>query len=329
MSRIFNWGIIGPGNIAHKFAQDLGTLRNAHLYAVASRSAERAGAFAGRHGAVHAFGSYQEMAGCPGLDAVYVASPHTGHCEHSLIFLEAGIPVLCEKPFAMNRREVAQMISAARRTGTFLMEAFWTRFLPTIQKTLDLIETGAIGEVLAIKADFGFRSEFDPKGRLYNKDLGGGALLDIGIYPAFLALLILGRPSRIAALAHFSSTGVDEEIGATLCYDNGQMAHLHASIRTRTKTEAFIYGTEGVIHLHPRWHGPTSMSLLRLNQRPEDFHFQYHNNGYAYEAEEVMRCLTAGKKESDLLPLSFSLDLITILDEIREVIGLQYAADGV
>jgi predicted dehydrogenase len=322
----FKWGIIGAGRIAGKFASDLKTLRTAKLHAVASRSPERAQAFADEYGATLAFGTYEEILDS-GVQAVYVATRHPAHAQATILCLERGIPVLCEKPFAMNRREVQQMIDAARRSDTFLMEAIWTRFLPTTLKALELIESGRIGEVVSVKADFGFKAKKDLSGRLYNKDLGGGSLLDIGIYPAFLSLLLLGKPKGILAHAVLGETGVDEEMAAILTYDAGRMAQIHSTIRADTKTEAFIYGTEGVIHIHSRWHEPTSMSLLLPGERPQDFFFDYPCIGYAYEAEEVMACLAAGKKESDALPLSFSLDLITLLDDIRKEIGLNYAAD--
>jgi predicted dehydrogenase len=328
MSKTYNWGVIGLGRIAHKFVQDLDLLPQANLQAVASRSEERARAFALQYGANHYYGSYEEIVHCPNLDVVYIATPHTGHRAATLLCLEADIPVLCEKPFAMNGHEVKQMVDIARGRQVFLMEAIWTRFMPTIEKALELIAAGRIGQVVSVKADFGFKADFDPEGRLFNRDLGGGALLDIGIYPVFLALLILGKPDRMTALAHLGQTGVDEEIGALLHYDSGQMAHLHATIRTNTKTEAFIYGDEGVIHIETRWHEPSKLNLWRFGERPETFSFAYRGKGYEYEAEEVMRCLEAGKTESDQLPLSFSETLIGILDELREQIGLRYPADG-
>ncbi|MCB0631091.1 MAG: Gfo/Idh/MocA family oxidoreductase [Lewinella sp.] len=326
MSDSFKWGIIGAGRIAGKFASDLQTLRWAQLHAVASRSSERAKTFDEEYGAAHAFGSYEEIF-YSGVEAVYVATRHPDHAAATILCLENGIPVLCEKPFAMNAGEVQQMIDTAKRNNTFLMEAIWTRFIPTTLKALELIEAGKIGEVISVKADFGFKAKKDLSGRLYNKELGGGSLLDIGIYPAFLSLLLLGKPTKILAHAAIGETDVDEEMAAILTYDNGKMAQIHSTIRADSKTEAFIYGTEGVIHIHSRWHEPTSMSLLLPEERPQDFFFDYPCIGYAYEAEEVMTCLAAGKKESEALPLSFSLDLITLLDDIRKEIGLTYTAD--
>ncbi|MCB9287829.1 MAG: Gfo/Idh/MocA family oxidoreductase [Lewinellaceae bacterium] len=328
MARTYNWGIIGPGRIAHKFAQDLDKLPNARLHAVASRSEERAKAFALQYGAPHAYGAYEEITLCPDLDVVYIATPHPGHHDNTIMCLKAGIPVLCEKPFAMNSRQVQEMVDAAHAGDTFLMEAIWTRFTPSTTKALELIGHGMIGDVLSVKADFGFRAPFDPRGRLFDKALGGGSLLDIGIYPVFLALLVMGKPADIQALAHIGPTGVDEELGVLFKYNNGQMAHLHSSIRSYTKTEAFIYGERGTIHLHTRWHEPTTLSLILEDRRPRDYRFDYHTNGYSYEAEEVMHCLDHGLKESPLLPLSFSKGLMEVLDAIREKVGLIYVEDG-
>lgn len=324
MSKTYNWGIIGLGKIAHKFAKDLQGLPNARIHAVASRSEEKARAFAQQYGAPHAFGSYAEIVDCPELDVVYIATPHVLHCENAILCLRHGIPVLCEKPFAMNTGEVEQMIAVARDNDVFLMEAMWTRFMPTIEKALEIIESGQIGQVLSIKADFGFQGKFDPESRLYSPALGGGSLLDIGIYPVFLALLVLGRPSVIRAVAHLGQTGVDEEMGILFQYTDGRLAHLHSSILARTKTEAFIYGEHGTIHIHTRWHEPTFMTLLQESDRPREFKFDYQGKGYYLEAAEVMECLREGKRESDLLPLEFSLELMRLLDAIREEAGVRY-----
>jgi len=322
-----NWGIIGLGRIAHKFAQDLALLSNARLHAVASRSQERAEAFAKEYDAPHAFGSYEAIVDCPELDVVYVATPHVTHCENTLLCLRHNIPVLCEKPLGMNMQEVQKMMMTAQAQETFLMEALWTRFSPTLRKALDLIYKDTIGAVHAVKADFGFKPPFDPQSRLFNRELGGGALLDIGIYPVFLALLVLGKPHQIKAFATLGATGVDEEVGAIFHYQNGNMAHLHTTIRAKTKTEAFIFGERGTIHLHTRWHEPTSMSLLLNGERPQNFTFDDRGNGYTYEAQEVMQCLQDGKIESDLMPLSFSSDLMGLLDEIRNQTGIRYPQD--
>lgn len=328
MTDTFNWGIIGPGKIARKFAEDLATLPGARLHAVASRSIERARDFATAFGADHYYADYHELVECPDLHAVYIATPHSSHAENTMLCLNAKIPVLCEKPFAMNAAEVQQMIHAARENDTFLMEALWTRFLPTTLQMLEWIDEGVIGPVISVKADFGFKADYQPEGRLYNPELGGGSLLDVGIYPVFLALLLLGKPKGMLAHAVFSDTGVDEETAIILKYGGGRIAQLHSSIRLMSKTEAFVYGTKGVIHLHPRWHEPTSISLLLPGERPQHMNFDIPYRGYAYETEEVMRCVREGRRESELMPLSFSLDLIQLLDRIRSEIGLRYPGES-
>lgn len=327
MDKIINWGIIGPGKIAHKFAEDLQKVAGGRLHAVASRSEERARVFAQQYGAAHTYGNYQDLASCPDLDAIYIASPHTSHFEHTMWCIAAGIPVLVEKPWAMNEGEAQQMIELASEKEVFVMEAVWTRFLPTTTKILDLIADGVIGEIEGVKADFGFRADYNESSRLFNIDLGGGALLDIGLYPTFLATLLLGAPSEVRALARKAPTGADIDTGITLAYPSGQLAHLHATLIANTKTEAFIYGTEGTIHWHGRWHEPSHFSVLRPERGPENFFFEYDTNGYNYETAHVQDCLRKGLKESPLLPLSFSMRLTQTLDSIRNVAGIKYPMD--
>lgn len=319
-----NWGIIGPGAMATRFANELQALPNARLHAVASRSPERATAFGLRHGASHIFGCYEDIVQCPDLDVVYVATPHVFHHANTLHCLRNGLPVLCEKPLAMNSRQVEEMVAAARDHDVFLMEALWTRFLPTITTGIDLIASGRIGEVLSIKADFGFPGDPAVKRRLFERSLGGGALLDIGIYPVFLALLLMGCPETIRAAAHVGPTGVDEEIGVLFRYPDGRLAHLHSSIRSRTQTEAFVYGSTGTLHIHAPWHAASSMTLLREGTTPEAFHFDYEGEGYALEAAHVMDCLHRNRKESEILPLDFSRQLIALLDAVRQDAGIRY-----
>ena len=327
MAKVFNWGIIGLGKIAHKFAQDLQGMKSARLHAVASRSYQKAEVFGQKYGAQHVYGDYEEIVNCPDLDVVYIATPHAFHCENTLMCLNNRIPVLCEKPFAMNAAEVRRMIAASKNNNTFLMEALWTRFLPSMEKVLSLIEKGTIGEVLSIKADFGFKADFDPNGRLYNQKLGGGSLMDIGIYPVFLSLLLLGRPINVKAMATIGLTNVDESCGILLKYTNNKMAILDSTIVCQTATEALIYGEKGTIRINGRWHEPTSITLMVEGKEPKDIFFDFNSNGYSYEAEEVMRCLRKKKLSSSILNHHFSLDLIELLDEIRMEAGIYYPHD--
>lgn len=325
----FNWGIIGPGKIARKFADDLRRLPNAKLHAVASTSFERALNFAAEFGAAHAYGSYEDMVHSPGLDVVYVATPHMFHCENTLLCLENGIPVLCEKPFAMNAHDARRMIAAARRNRVFLMEALWTRFIPAVEQAIELAGNGAIGQVHTVKADFGFHMPFDPASRVFNKALGGGSLLDIGIYPALLALFIFGKPAEedILAAATFTQTEVDESCIFTFQYPGKCLALGHSTIAANTPVEAWLFGTEGTIYMHPRWHHTQQLTVSKYEDRTEvkrDLHFPYEGWGYSFEAAHVMQCLENEMLESDKVPLDFTLDLVETLDAVREKVGLVY-----
>ncbi len=324
MAKSFNWGIIGLGHIAKKFAEDLKVIENAKLHAVASRSMERAKKFATDFTVAHHFDSYEGILSCPGLDAVYIATPHTSHCEIALMCLKKGIPVLCEKPFAMNASELKSMIEMATQTNTFLMEGLWTRFLPSLNKALNIIRSGALGTLNLLEADFGFKAPFDPDRRLFNPNLGGGALMDVGIYPVFLSLLVLGYPKTIKALATFGKTNVDETCGMMFGYENQKMAILHASITTNTTTKACFHGSKGRLRINSRWHEPTSLTLMLDGEEPKDIFFEFDCLGYRYEAEELMRCVQKGKKESQFLPLGFSLKLMELMDAVRAEAGIFY-----
>jgi predicted dehydrogenase len=320
--KTYRWGIIGLGKIAHKFAQDLQTLENAELWAVASTSQKRADDFAAQYKVKNAFGSYEDIVNCPDIDIIYIATPHTGHHAATLLCLKKQIPVLCEKPFGINSNQVAEMIQCAKENDTFLMEALWTRFLPNTLKLLSLLEANTIGNIVEIQADFGFKAQFDPKSRLFDKKLAGGALLDIGIYPLFLSLLLLGEPDEIEAKSIIGASDVDESTSMILTYKkNKQVANLHCTLRATTPTEAIIYGEKGYLKMYSRFHEPNPGIDLFLYKNKEKHFFPSENVaciGYAYEAIEVMKCLHDGKKESDILSLSFSTKLIKLLDDVAK-----------
>jgi len=321
MKKPFGWGILGPGNIARRFATDLRNLPGAKLAAVGSRSAERATAFAASFGADRAYGSYEELMADPHVDAIYVATPHTFHKEHTHLCLEHGKAVLCEKPMAVNERQVRDMVACARAHDVFLMEAMWTRFLPVIGKVREWLQKGVIGSVRILTADFGFRTGWNPEGRLLNPDLAGGALLDVGVYTVAFAAMVLGdSPTEIQASAHIGETGVDEQTAMLLRYADGALAMLSCAVRTRTPQEARIQGTEGSIHIPAFWH-PTSAFLQVGNAEPVGFAGPV---GYHYEASEVMSCLEAGDKESTTLPLDESIAIARTLEQARSIIGLTY-----
>jgi predicted dehydrogenase len=326
-NKSINWGIIGTGWIAEKFAEGLSVLPDAKLKAVASRSMDRAKRFAARYHIDSTHGTYEQIALDPDIDVIYVATPHPYHCANALMCLENGKAVLCEKPFAMNEQEVFRMISKAREKKVFLMEAFWTRFLPSIEKTMELIASGELGTVRHINSDFGVWRPFDPSHRAFNKELGGGSLLDIGIYPVFLTLLLWGEPDQISAVPDIGSTVVDESLALIFKYNDGRIATLFSSFTVNSTVETHICGTKGRLKLNRWWHCPTWLELTTGETETQRIDPPYIGNGYNYEADEVMRCLRSGKKESSILPLGFSLRLIRLLDRIRKEIGLVYAAD--
>lgn len=324
MNKKINWGIIGLGNIAHAFAKDLQLSKNAVLYAVASRDIEKAKAFGKQYKATHCFGSYEELAKNPEIDIVYIATPHTYHYENTMMCLRNGKSVICEKPMGMNKEEVATMIKEAAARKLFLMEGMWTRFIPATLKLIELLENDAIGDMVYIKADFGFRAEFDPKSRLFNKQLGGGSLLDIGIYPIYLSLLTLGIPKGVKATARMAPTGVDTTCIMMFEYENSSKAILESTVEADTPMEAWIYGSKGAIKMHSRFHHSEEISLYQNGALKETFNIKYKGHGYFHEIEEVNSCLARHQMQSPLLPHSVSLDLITIIDRVKAEIGLQY-----
>jgi predicted dehydrogenase len=324
-NKIIRWGVIAPGRIAHKFVQDLQTVPTGKLMAVASRDLGRAKDFAAQYNAPYAYGSYEALLQCPELDVVYVASPHSGHLAHTLLCLRAGVAVCCEKAFAINGAQVAAMITEAQRNRVFLMEAMWARFNPAINKALEIVESGAIGKIRLLKADFGFQAEFDPTTRLFNKSLAGGALLDIGIYPLFLSYRLFGMPTQMQAAAVFAETGIDETLSAVLTYkDHDAMAVLDATLRATTPCIGLIYGDKGQIEIHSRWHESTGITVKYNDGTTDVFAFNRDTWGYNYEIEEVHRCLQNNQIESEKWSWQDSQNLMQLLDSARQKIGLVY-----
>jgi predicted dehydrogenase len=321
------WGILGRGGIANSFAQGLRALPDAELLAVGSRSAAAAEAFGDEYGVPHRYGSYAELARDPDVDVIYVATPHPFHLEHSRLALEAGKAVLCEKPLTLNARQATELIAYARERRLFLMMAMWTRFLPIMGRLREMLAEGAIGEVRLVQADFSFRAEFDPRHRLFDPALGGGALLDAGIYPLSMASMVLGKPDDMVSLAHLGETGVDEQAAVVLRYDGGALAALTMATRTAGPQVVVIRGTEGYITLPPEWLQATRMILTRPNQPDQAIDLPLTGNGYNYEAAEVMRCLRAGLTESDVMPLDETLALMETMDAIRAGWGLKYPGE--
>lgn len=321
---MIRWGVLGLGRIAHKFVQDLLTVEGAVLHAVAASDQDRANEFGAQYGAVHRFGSYEQLLSCPDLDVVYIASRHVYHRDHTLLLLNAGIPVLCEKPFGMDAGQVSEMVRTARSKGVFLMEALWSRFMPAILKAKEWVDADAIGPVRMVKADFGFAANPDPAGRLFNKALGSGSLLDIGIYPLFLAYLMLGKPALIRAVATFGPTGVDEQCGMTLTYANGAMAVLDSTLLVKTDCVGLVLGERGTIRIHGRFHESKAVTIEREGVESQTFSFDRETFGYDYEIRHVMQCLRENQTESPLWSLDNSLDLIGLLDAVGAEAGINY-----
>lgn len=317
------WGILGTGRIAGLFAQGLGALEDAELVAVGSRRQDTAEAFAATFGAKRAHGSCEALAADPDVEVVYIATPHPLHAEHSLLCLAGGKAILCEKPFALSAAEAERVVEAARERGLFLMEAMWTRFFPLMDTLQGLIAAGRIGEPRLLQADFGFRTDFNPAHRLFDPALGGGALLDVGVYTVSLASFVLGQPSAVRSSATLGETGVDEQNAVILEHESGALALLYSAIRTQSAQEALISGTEGRIRLHAPWWQPERLTL-HTAAGEEIFEAPLPHNGYAFEAAEVARCLQAGALESPLMPLDESLTIMKTLDRCRAQWGLRY-----
>ena len=321
------WGILGAGGIAGRFAAGLAVMDDARLVAVGSRSAESAAAFGDRFAIPRRHASYAALADDPEVDAIYVATPHPMHYENALLCLRAGKAVLCEKPFTINARQASDLIDEARRRGVLLMEAMWTRFLPHMVALRQAIDGGAIGELQLLKADFCFRTSVNPASRLFDPALGGGALLDVGVYNISLASWLLGTPGRIVSLAQLGATGVDEQAAMIFGYDRGQMALLATAIRTSTPSEALIAGTEGSIRVHAPWWGPSSFTISRPGREDEHVAPECAGNGYNYEAAEIGRCLREGRTESSVMPLDESLAIMRTMDQLRAEWGLRYPGE--
>ena len=325
MKTNYNWGILGLGKIAKKFATDLQSVEGANLKAVASRSLKNAEEFAEDFRAENYYGSYAELIEDPEIDVIYIATPHVFHKELTIACLKAKKAVLCEKAFGMNKAEVEEMISTAKAENVFLMEALWTYFVPHYQYVLEIIQQKKYGEIKSLTADFGFKAPYDLDKRLFNKNLGGGSLLDIGIYPVFAAITLIGIPQKIEASAQFSETKVDEECLITFSYPNGVKANLKSTLLEKTPTECIIELEEATVKLTSRFHEPpSSVEITTKDGKKELIEFPVATLGYNYEAAHVQQMLSENKTESTVMTFEKSLQLISLLDQVREKIGLEY-----
>ncbi|HEX8508470.1 MAG TPA: Gfo/Idh/MocA family oxidoreductase [Propionibacteriaceae bacterium] len=325
--REIRWGIVGPGRIAGKVMGDFEHVPGARPVAVASRSRERAEAFAAEHQLERSYGSYAELIDDDEVDVLYIATPHPQHQAVAVKALEAGRAVLVEKTFTATVPGAEVIIDTARAAGVFAMEAMWTRFQPAIVAVRDLIADGAIGEVRQVQADLGVNQPFDPEDRLFDPLLGGGAMLDLGVYVVSFAQHFLGNPSRVTATGSLTPTEVDAEAGLLLSYDDGRVATLLVSIRHATPGAARIHGTEGWIDIRPRFHHPHTFVLTRTGKEPEEINRPQTGAGYAHELIEVTECLQSGRTESAVMPLADTLAVQRILNEACEQLGVLHSED--
>ncbi|MHB9130231.1 MAG: Gfo/Idh/MocA family protein [Armatimonadota bacterium] len=324
MGKTIRWGILGLGGIAGSFADGVRVLEDAEVRACGSRSAEKSAAFGERWGIPNRHAGYEALVSDPEVDAVYVATPHPMHHEHSLLALAHGKPVLCEKPFTVNIAESEEVFAAANKANLLVMEGMWSRFLPHIRQAEELIADGAIGEVRMLQADFSFRSQWNPEGRLLNPALAGGGLLDVGVYTVSLAQLLLGVPTAITGVAHIGETGVDEQAAIALAFPEGRLATLCCGVRTSSPHEALIMGAEGMIKLNSLWWRPSSLTL-RANGKPEEsIEPPKVGNGFNYEAAEFGRCLREGLTESPLRTWDDTRAVMHTLDTLRAQWGLKF-----
>lgn len=325
MDAKIRWGVLGLGSIAEIFAQALSFSENGQLVAVGSRNSERARQFGQKYGAVHFHDSYQALAENKDVDIIYIATPHNFHRENTIMCLNAGKHVLCEKPFTVNAADAKAMVDCARSRKLFLMEAMWTRFLPLMDKVRQLINENAIGEIRMLSADFGFRYADKPeKQRILDPCLAGGALFDVGIYPLSLASMVFGTPLHIQSAAYLGETCVDEQAGIVLSYDKGRLSIIYTAVQTETPHEAAIMGTKGMIKLHRSWWCGNKLTLVRLGEPDEFVELPSHGAGFIYEIEATHRALRQGELECDLMPLNETVSNAQTMDIIRKQWALKY-----
>jgi predicted dehydrogenase len=325
VKKVYNWGILAPGNIARKFAAELQQLDNARIYAVGSRNADRANEFADAFGAEHRYNNYEDLAADPAVDIIYIASPHGLHAEHAMLCLNHHKPVLCEKALALNQKEVDKMMVCACKNGVFFSEAFFTPHQPSYQEAKKIIESGILGKVKYIQGWFGFnKSPYDNSLRLMNPRLGGGALLDIGLYPVFDALYFLGEPDQVIAKADFAETGVDQSVSVRFDYPDGVTASIFASFVSASGLGTDIFCEHGILRLRRSSAVDQSLEIVRPGAEVKEYKWDEKACGLKQEAAEAMKCLEEDRLESAVMPHSMSLKLIKTLDIIRNKAEIIY-----
>jgi predicted dehydrogenase len=323
MRDIFRWGIIGPGRIADKFANDMKVVDGAILYAVASKSGSTT--LADKYNVPVVYREYYQISEDPYLDAIYIATPHPFHADAARICLEAGKPVLIEKPLTVNATETEALISLAEEKQVFLMEAMWSRFLPVSQQIRKWLDEGLIGEVQSVHSSFGFLHQKGNDDRWLNPLLAGGALLDIGIYPLAITQYIMqAEPAQIQAQAILSNTGVDVFTASNLKYPSGAVAQIFCTFLANTKDDLVILGTKGKIRVKKNFYMAEKAELQIYGQRKIKFRGRLRSGGFEYQTAEVMACIRAGKIQSEIMPHAQSLGNLRVMDEIRAQIGVKY-----
>ncbi|MBQ8966898.1 Gfo/Idh/MocA family oxidoreductase [Ruminococcus sp.] len=319
------WGIIGTGKIAHTFAEALRGTENSVLAAVASRSLEKAEVLAAEFGFEKAYGSYEELAADEAVDIVYIATPMSEHYANSLLCLNAGRNVLCEKSIALNTSQAEEMVALAEEKGLFFMEAMWMKFRPTFLKVKQWIDEGRIGKVEFIKADFNNFIPYDKNDRLFKSECGGGALLDLGVYPLTFATALMGEPKEIITHAHIGRDGVDLSHEITLTYEDGAFAATTSGFEVQNRNNAVVSGDKGSITMGDWFFCSSECTLYDLDSQPvEERVFPPEINGYEYEIREAERCLANGLKESPLCPHSDTLQVMRLMDRCREIWGMKF-----
>ena len=319
----FNWGILGPGGIAKAFAEDLKKLDGHSIAAVGSRTLSNAQGFANTFGGT-AYGSYEELVADPQVDAIYVATPHPAHKENVILALNAGKPVLCEKPFAVNAVEAQQMVDAAHKNGVALMEAMWARFLPHYAQVREIIQSGVLGKIHTIQADHGQRLADQNIPRLVEPSLAGGALLDLGIYPVSFAHMILGNPSKITSSAVLTDKGVDAQTSMIFDYADGAQAVLNTTMIEQTPCRAVVAGLNGWLEIDRTFYNPASMRVVLNDGTTTEYPSSYVGHGLREQAEVFKQLVTSGQQQSQILNWQDTVDIMKTLDQVRSQIGLKY-----
>jgi len=319
----FKWGVLGPGGIAKAFAEDLKKLDGHSIAAVGSRTLSNAQSFAETYGGT-AYGSYEELVADPQIDAIYVATPHPAHKDNVILALNAGKPVLCEKPFAVNALEAQQMVDAAAKNSVALMEAMWARFLPHYAKVREIIASGVLGKVHTIQADHGQRLADQNIPRLVEPSLAGGALLDLGIYPVSFAHMILGNPSKITSTAVLTDKGVDAQTSMIFDYADGAQAVLNTTMIEQTPCRAVVAGLNGWLEIDRTFYNPASMRVILNDGSVTQYPSSYQGHGLREQAEVFKQMVTSGQQQSQILNWQDTVDIMKTLDQIRSQIGLKY-----